>query len=94
MAQFSVRDFEERMVSDKIDPIDNHYMLATLCAVITNKIEDAIAVMTATKPKAGDLTDEKPFLPRFTRDNGKPVEADLQSIRAQQAAAAAMFGGD
>jgi hypothetical protein len=90
LAGMSVRDFDERYLADMIDPIDDSYMLATLAAQITNKINEAIAVMTAKPLKKTDLTDERPFLPKFA--NGEEPKSDPSSLQRHKAAAAALFG--
>lgn len=76
-----------------IDPIDDTHMLATLAAQITNKIQEAIAVMTAKPVGEKDITDEKPFLPRFDFGEQPKVKHDASSITRHKAAAAATFGG-
>jgi hypothetical protein len=90
MSQFSARDFDERYLADMIDPIDDSYMLATLAAQITNKINHAIAVMTKQTLDEKDLTDERPFLPKFA--NGEEPKSDPSSLQRHKAAAAALFG--
>jgi hypothetical protein len=92
MSQFSARDFDERYLADMIDPIDDTYMLATLAAQITNKINEAIAVMTAKSLKKTDLTDERPFLPKFANGEEDKPKSDPSSLQRHKAAAAALFG--
>ena len=92
MSQWSAKDFDERYLADLIDPIDSTYMLATLAAQISNKINEAIAVMTATPLKEKDLSDEKQFLPHFSNGEPKQAKSNPDSIRQHKMAAAAMFG--
>lgn len=93
LAAMPSHDFDERYLADLIDPIDDSYMLATLAAQISNKINEAIAVMTATPLREKDLTDEKPFLPRFSNGEQKAPKPDSSTLARHKAAAAAMFGG-
>lgn len=93
MELWDANDFEERYLADKIDPIDSNYMLSELCAVITNKINHAIAVMTKTKLTEGELSDGRQFMPRFARDEEEMTPISSDSIRKHKAAAAAAYGG-
>ena len=69
--------------------MDSTYMLSELCAVISNKINEAIAVMTKTKLTETDLQDGKRFLPRFS--DGKPKD-DPDSVDKFQRAVKSRWG--
>ncbi len=67
-------------------------MLSELMATISNKFNQAIAVMTKTDLKERDITNGEPYLPKF-ETNDKPEESNGdESILKHKRAAAAAFG--
>lgn len=64
-------------------------MLSELAATIHNKINEAIAVMTAQKPSTIDLKNGKAWLPRFEGDKPKKADNTMDVFKRQ---AAAIFG--